>query len=131
MIEVVEVSPKNEIDVAKKLAASIASAWPWLAASNEDRVTIVVGLQVVREIDLFVALELGAPRSLPARKRRDGTNAPTNTVQAAALVIEVKQLDASRFHTLGPEIFPDYRDGHRRSVNAQVADAQIALRTYA
>ncbi len=65
MIEIIEVSPNNEEPVAKRLAASIRAAWPEVASSAVDRVTIAVGLQTLRDIDLLVPIELSEPRTLP------------------------------------------------------------------
>jgi len=130
MIQIIEVSPNNEEAVAKRLAASIRAAWPDIASSTADRVAIAVGLQTVRDIDLFVTIELSEPRPLPSRVRRDGSHSPEASVQAAALIIEVKQLDESRFTIVGTQIFPDYGRPSSRSVNAQIDDCRIALRKH-
>jgi hypothetical protein len=131
MIEIVELSPGNERPVADRLAASIRSAWPDLSSNPNDRVTIVLGLRTIREIDLLVFVELATPRDLAPRARRDGTRGPSASIQAAALAIEVKQLEQSRFTTVGTEIFPDYGRGERaKSVNAQVDGCVLALRSF-
>ncbi len=130
MIEINEVSPNNEEAVAKRLAASIRAAWPDIASSTLDSVTIAVGLQTLRDIDLFVTIELSEPRPLLSRLRRDGSRSPEASVQAVALVIEVKQLDESRFTIVGTQIFPDYGRLSSRSVNAQIDDCRIALRKH-
>ncbi len=130
MIEINEVSPNNEEAVAKRLAASIGAAWPDIASSTLDSVTIAVGLQTLRDIDLFVTIELSEPRPLLSRLRRDGSRSPEASVQAVALVIEVKQLDESRFTIVGTQIFPDYGRLSSRSVNAQIDDCRIALRKH-
>jgi len=131
MIEIVEVSPGNELPVAKRLQALIEAAWPDVASSNDDRVTILVGVRGFREIDLLVFVELARPRVLPAVRRRDGSTAPVSDVAAAVLVVEVKQLDGSRFTVQGPQIFANYGGSKGgRSVNAQIDDCVIALRDY-
>jgi hypothetical protein len=131
MIEIVSISPNNELPVAESLKRSIAAAWPDVATSRFDRVTILAGVQTLRDVDLLVFVELREPRSLEPRRRRDGTLGPRAAVQAAAIAIEVKQLDPGRFTTLGNQIFPDYAGSARkRSVNAQIGDAVTALRAY-
>lgn len=127
MIEIVEVSPSNEMPIAQRLRKSIAAAWPDVANSRDDRIVIAVGLQTLREIDLFVTIDLKQPRDLVSLSRRDGTRSPQAVVQAAAIVIEVKQLDESRFTTVGTQIFPDYGRGKERSVDTQVSDCCTAL----
>jgi hypothetical protein len=131
MIEIVEVSPGNELPVAKRLKNLIEAAWPGVASSKDDRVTILVGVREFREIDLLVFVELATPRVLPPLRRRDGSTSPISEVQAAVLVVEVKQLDGSRFTVQGPQIFANYGGGKGgRSVNAQIDDCVVSLRNY-
>jgi hypothetical protein len=130
MIEIIEVSPTNERAVADTLAGFIRRAWPDVDSSGSDRVRIIVGHRTMREIDLLVVVDLGKPRHLPTVRRRDGTQSPDASVQAAVIVIEVKQLEQSRFTIVGTEIFPDYRGKTGRSVNAQVDQCVVALRTH-
>jgi len=113
--------------VARRLKASIEAAWPDVATSPVDRIVIAVGLQVLREIDLLVTIDLAQPRKLESLLRRDGTRSPLAVVQAAAIIIEVKQLDASRFTVVGTQIFPDYGRGKERSVDTQVNDCCTAF----
>jgi hypothetical protein len=130
MIEIIEVSPNNEEPVAKRLAVSVRAAWPEVANSSADRVTIAVGLQTLRDIDLLVTIELSEPHTLSSRLRRDGSRSPEASIQAAAIIIEVKQLDEARFTVVGTHVFPDYGKPSSRSVNAQVDDCRIALRNH-
>ena len=127
MIEIIEVSPSNEMPAARKLRELIASAWPDVATSATDRVVIAVGARVCRECDLLVTIDLDKQRLLQPRLRRNGSWSPQETIQAAMIVIEVKQLDESRYTVVGTQIFPDYGDGKKRSVDTQVADCCTAL----
>jgi hypothetical protein len=90
MIEIIEVSPSNEVAVARRLQSMIAAAWPDVAASKADRIVIAIGLRTHREIDLFVTVDLAQPRILQPRLRRNGRMSPRTEVQAAALIIELK-----------------------------------------
>jgi hypothetical protein len=127
MIEIIEVSPSNEVAVARRLQSMIAAAWPDVAASKADRIVIAIGLRTHREIDLFVTVDLAQPRILQPRLRRNGRMSPRTEVQAAALIIELKQLDPSRFTVIGTQIFPDYREKKSRSVDTQIAECCTAL----
>ena len=131
MVRVIEVSPQNEMPVAEKLAAEIRRAWPDVANSPTEHVTILVGIEIAREIDLLVVIRLTTPRPLPAMKRRDGRTSAPDYLQGAVLVVEVKQLAPECFVVVGNEIHP-VRNGKMepRSVNRQVGDATIALRTW-
>jgi hypothetical protein len=131
MVDVIEISPQNEMPIANKLAAEIKRAWPDVAISPTEHVTILVGIETMREIDLLVVVRLQTPRLLPAMKRRDGTMAAPDYVQGAVLLIEVKQLAPECFTIVGTEIFP-VRAGKvdRESVSQQATSASIALRAF-
>ena len=130
MIHVIVVSGTSEVPIAHELAALVRAAWPDVAASASDRVTIAVGVTFSSEIDLLVAIELATPRAIPARERRDGTRSPVDAdVQSALIAIEVKQLDPSRFEIVGTDLVPRYGRGtNKRSVAAQLSDVSVAVR---
>jgi hypothetical protein len=130
MIRVFEISPANEGPVAKRLAEMVRRAWPDLASSATEHVTILVGIRTLREVDLVVFVELDAPRDVPRIKRRDGSLSPECAVHGAVMIVEVKQLEQARFTVQGTQIFPNYHAEHARSVNAQVDDCVIAFRNY-
>jgi hypothetical protein len=131
MVHVIEMSPENEMPVANKLAAEIRRAWPDVAKSPTEHVTILVGIKVRVEIDLLVVVRLQTPRPVPAMMRRDGTMSAPDYVQGAVLLIEVKQLPPECFTVVGTEIFP-VRAGKRdrQSVSHQATSGSHALRTF-
>ncbi|MGA3038965.1 MAG: hypothetical protein ABSE64_15990 [Vulcanimicrobiaceae bacterium] len=133
MLSIAPLGPENELPVAQRLHDLVATAWPDIVGSGEDdRVRIFVGLRMQMEVDLLVEIALSHPRSIPSRRRRDGTMSHAASVSTALIAIEVKQLDASRFETRGMQIFARYGSEHeRRSVNQQVADSVRAVRRFA
>ena len=131
MLRLITVSPSNEGAAAERLRGLILATWPDIAGHPEDVVQILVGLQTFRDIDLLVTMNLSTPRPVPPVRRRDGTLSAATIVQAACMVIEVKQLDPSRFEIAGNQIFPCYGGTREhRSVNQQSRDAAYGLRAY-
>jgi energy-coupling factor transporter ATP-binding protein EcfA2 len=132
MLTVIPVSPadRGEVAVARRLQALIAREWPDL--HEGDSVRILVGLRAHREIDLVVEINLARPRQLPARPGPDGSTPPSNFIQAAVLVVEVKQIDQERITCVGPQVFADYdrRASTNRSINTQLADQITGLNTW-
>ncbi len=122
MIEIIPVSPENEMPIAYRLRDSIRSAWPAVDASRPgDGVRIFVGLRASREIDLLVEVNLSAPLVAPRVQRRDGSHSMPTEIQSALIVLEIKQLDRARYVIRGTQIFADY--DLNRSINKQTADA--------
>jgi hypothetical protein len=85
MVDVIELSPQNEMPVAQRLAADIRAVWPDVAISPHEHVTLLVGIETVREIDLLVVIRLQKPRELPPILRRDGSTSARDYVQGAVL----------------------------------------------
>ena len=78
MIEVVPLSPSNELPVADRLRRMILDEWPDLERSgDEDRVRVFVGARFLFEVDLVVEISLtharpvrAAPYAVIAKRRR-------------------------------------------------------------
>jgi hypothetical protein len=108
MLRVLTVSSRSERSNADHLARLVIEAWPGIMATQTERVTIAAGLKLVRETDLLVTFEFDAPRAIAPRIRRNGTHWPGGLVQAGAIVIECKALDASRLISVGNDLRPIY-----------------------
>lgn len=97
MLRVVTVSTVAERRNAELLAQLVRREWPRIDGSADDTVTIAAGIKLVREGDLLVTFDLSRPRET-------GHGA----VQAGAIVVEAKWLDASRFDAVGNDLRPTY-----------------------
>jgi len=121
MIEIVPLSPENELPVAEHLRKLILAEWPDLERSPQtDRVRIFVGVRLLFDVDLAVEISLATPRPAGA-----------DSIVSAILAIEVKQQSRECFAIEGPEIYPIY--GHarsNRSVAGQVSDGVIGVRDF-
>lgn len=117
-VEVVLLAPENETAVAYELADDIRRSWPDLG--SDDSVKIIVGLQMLREIDLAVVIDLAHPRAVPPVRRRDGSVSEMRWVQSALLLIEVKQKDAGDLKALGPDVFVRWGQTKQNSVAHQL-----------
>ncbi|MGB8908661.1 MAG: hypothetical protein WCC84_07915 [Candidatus Cybelea sp.] len=92
MIEIVPLSPKNELPIAEHLLDLVLAEWPDLAQSPKpDRVRIFVGVRLMFEIDLAVEISLVKPRPVAATRLRDGGTAPEASIICGLLAIEEKQ----------------------------------------
>ncbi len=132
MIEVVPLSPSNELPVADRLRRMILDEWPDLERSgDEDRVRVFVGARFLFEVDLVVEISLTHARPVRAAPLRGNREAPATSILAGLLAIEVKQADSSGFEIHGTEIFPRYGSTtSHRSVGQQVADCVIGVNNF-
>ena len=132
MIEIVPLSPENELPIAQHLRDLILAEWPDLAqSSNIDRVRIFVGVSLMFEVDLAVEISLVNPRPVAATRLRGGETAPAASITCALLAIEVKQQSRECFGMDGPEIFPVYgRVRSKRSVGKQIEDGVIGVKNF-
>lgn len=119
-VEVVLLAPENETAVAYRLADDIRRSWPDLGP--DDEVRILVGLQMVREIDLAVVFNLAHPRAVAPVRRRDGTLSPEQWVQSGLLLIEVKQKDAGDLVAAGADVFVNWGASKQSSLSKQLKD---------
>jgi hypothetical protein len=128
VIEIVPLSPENELPVAQRLLDLIVREWPDLVDSNATgRVRIFVGAHMLFDIDLLVEVSLAHARPVASVMMRGGAQAPATSIVSALIAIEVKQQSRERFQIAGTEIFPLYgRTASKRSVAKQVADGTIA-----
>ncbi|MGB8626930.1 MAG: hypothetical protein WCD03_12290, partial [Candidatus Cybelea sp.] len=122
MIEIVPLSPENELPIAQHLRDLVLAEWPDLAQSpNGDRVRIFVGVRLMFEVDLAVEVSLANPRPVAGTRMRDGGTAREASITSALLTIEVKQQSRESFEMEGPEVFPVYgRARSKRSVGKQI-----------
>ena len=132
MIEIVPLSPENELPIAEHLRELVLAEWPDLAQSpNTDHVRIFVGVRLMFEVDLAVEISLTKPRPVAATRLRDGGTAEEASVTSGLLAIEVKQHSRECFVMDGPEIFPIYgRARSKRSVGKQIEDGVIGVKTF-
>src|SRR5579883_1143666 len=132
MLEVVSLSPENELPIGVHLRELIAAEWRDLAGTaSDDYVRIFAGAHLSVEIDLIVEIHLARPRPVASVTMRDGTCAHNAWVRCGILAIEVKQQSRERFEMAGSEIFPIYgREPSKRSVAKQVSDATIAVQDF-
>jgi hypothetical protein len=131
-IDVHAVSPENEMPIARRLEGMVRAAWPSVAASEEDRVDILVGVRTPADIDLLVIVDLTTPQVLPPQRRRQGGNSVAAEVGSAIIAIEVKQLDVDRFSQIGNQLYPAYAgEAGRRSVAQQARDAAYSVVEFA
>ncbi len=127
MIEIVALSPDNEMPVAHRLRELVLAEWPDLAGSV-DRVRIFVGAHMLFEVDLIVEILLERERPVGPVRLHDGSQAAAATIACGLLAIEVKQQSRERFQIEGTEISPLYgRNASKRSVAKQVSDATVAV----
>jgi hypothetical protein len=89
-------------------------------------------LRAHREIDIAVEVNLASPRRLSPQFAPDGSTLPEKFIQAAFLLVEIKQIDQERVTIMGPQVFADYRAGSpaNKSVNAQIADQIVGLNAW-
>ena len=129
MIEIVPLSPENELPIARWLRGLILAEWPDLERSPaDDRVRIFVGAHLLFEVDLIVEVSLAHKRPVAPWRMRDDTEAPNASVVCGVLAIEVKQQNRDRFQIDGTEIFPLYgRTPSKRSIAKQVAQGVTAI----
>ncbi|MGB7048920.1 MAG: hypothetical protein WBD57_11405, partial [Candidatus Cybelea sp.] len=86
MIEIVPLSPENELPVAQHLRDLVLAEWPDLAQSpNSDRVRIFVGVRLMFEVDLAIEISLVKPRPVAATHMRDGGTASEASITSALL----------------------------------------------
>ena len=120
MIEIVPLSPENELPIAEHLRQLVLAEWPSLVQSPVDRVRIFVGVRLLFEVDLAVEISLSTP--LPIGDE---------SITCGLLAIEVKQQSRECFEIDGPEIYPIYgRKRSKRSVAKQVDDGVIGVRNF-
>ncbi|HEY5426943.1 MAG TPA: hypothetical protein VIJ77_10360, partial [Candidatus Tumulicola sp.] len=63
MIEIVPLSPENELPVAERLRRLILAEWPDLAGTPaNDRVRIFVGVGLLFDVDIVVEISLRRDR---------------------------------------------------------------------
>lgn len=131
MIEIIPLSPENELPIAEHLRKLILAEWPDLEHSPaSDRVRIFVGVHLLFEIDLAVEISLTKRRPVSAG-RLHGAEAPASSIVCGLLAVEVKQQSRECFQIDGPEIFPIYgRTRSKRSVAKQVHDGVIGVRSF-
>lgn len=132
MIEIVPLSPENEMPIAERLRKLILAEWPDLEHSpSVDRVRIFVGVRLLFEVDLAVEISLTKPRPVKSVRARGGEAVPESSTTCGLLAIEVKRQSRECFEIDGPEIFPIYgRARSKRSVGAQVSDGVIGVRNF-
>jgi hypothetical protein len=132
MIEIVPLSPENELPVAERLRQLILAEWPDLERSpSADGVRIFVGVRLLFEVDIAIEISLTKPRPVKSVRGRDGETAPPQSIICGLLAIEVKQQSRECFEIDGPEIFPTYgRTRSKRSVGAQIGDGVIGVRNF-
>ncbi|MGA9945892.1 MAG: AAA family ATPase [Candidatus Cybelea sp.] len=132
MIEIVPLSPENELPIAEHLLELVLAEWPDLAQSpNTDRVRIFVGVGLMFEVDLAVEISLVKPRPVAASRLRDGGTATEASLTCGILAIEVKQQSRECFEMDGPEIFPIYgRTRSKRSVGKQIEDGVLGVKSF-
>ncbi|MGB6739794.1 MAG: hypothetical protein WBE59_05005 [Candidatus Cybelea sp.] len=132
MIEIVPLSPENELPIAQHLRDLVLAEWPDLAQSpNGDRVRIFVGVRLMFEVDLAVEVSLANPRPVAGTRMRDGGTAREASITSALLTIEVKQQSRESFEMEGPEVFPVYgRARSKRSVGKQIEGGVIGVRNF-
>ncbi len=124
MIEVVPLSPSNELPVVERLKSAIGRMWPDLKNDPNDRVDLLVGVRTGGEVDLLVVIDFARPRRF--------SEGPNGYVCSALIAIEIKQLDASRFTQRGSDLFADYRDGAKqRGALQQARDGAFGLKRFA
>jgi hypothetical protein len=132
MIEILPLSPSNEVPIAQRLARLILNEWPDLERSPAgDLVRIFIGARFLFEVDLLVAISLQQPRPVESVTLRGNRTAPSASLTTALLAIEVKQAGREHFEIFGTEIFPRYgTKTSRRSVGEQIADSVMAVRNF-
>ena len=124
MIEVVALSPSNELPVVERLKREIGRMWPDLKNAPNDRVDLLVGVRTGGEVDLLVVIDFARPRRF--------CEGPDGYVCSALLAIEIKQLDASRFTQRGSDLFADYGDGAKqRGALQQAREGTFGLKKFA
>lgn len=124
MVQVVPISPQNEIRVAERLATEIRRLWPGVEGHRGDRVDLLAGVRCETDVDLLVAVDLERPRRF-----RDTAD---SWIHHALIAIEIKQLDPERYTRSGNQLFPNYRDGlQRRSVGHQARVASTGVKNFA
>jgi len=132
MIEIVPLSPENELPAAERLRGLILAEWPDLAGTPaNDRVRIFVGVGLLFDVDIVVEISLARDRPVGECRMRGGDLAPAASIGSGLLAIEVKQHSRECFEIAGPEIFPAYgRAPSTRSVGKQVADSVVATKQF-
>jgi hypothetical protein len=132
MIEIIPLSPENELPIARHLRDLILAEWRDLAQSpSADRVRIFVGVRLMFEVDLAVEISLANPRPVAAVRLRDGGTAPETSITCGLLTVEVKQQSRESFEMEGSELFPVYgRARSRRSVGKQIEDGVIGVKDF-
>ena len=132
MIEIIPLSPENELPIARHLRDLILAEWRDLAQSpSADRVRIFVGVRLMFEVNLAVEISLANPRPVAAVRLRDGGTAPETSITCGLLTVEVKQQSRESFEMEGSELFPVYgRARSRRSVGKQIEDGVIGVKDF-
>jgi hypothetical protein len=124
LIQVVALSPNNELPVVERLKTEIGRMWPDLKNAAHDRVDLLVGVRTAGEVDLLVAVDFARPRRF--------AETSNGYVCSALIAIEIKQLDPSRFTQRGSDLFADYRDGvKQRGALQQARDGMFGLKAFA
>ncbi len=57
MLNVVSLSPQNEMRVVERLVGQIRATWPEVVHDPEDRIDLLVGVRAMSDVDLLLALD--------------------------------------------------------------------------
>jgi hypothetical protein len=125
VLNVVAVSPNNEMPVVERLAAGIRKRWPELEQRPEDRIDLLVGIRSGTEVDLVIAIDLATPYQFGP--------GPNERVECALIAVEIKQLDPEKIQIVGNQMLARYdrKSTRERSVGEQARDAARGIKAIA
>lgn len=120
MIRVYGDTKTEEGAAAQDLSKLLATAWPWLKASENDHAVIVAQAKLygqrVQDVDIIMLLNLQSPKAIfrPTTALADKAGNPVHadevTVESLCLVIEVKSHSPQNVRFSGAKVEVRYRN---------------------